>query len=485
MTLLDSSTNGIDEYRAAAFNSAMRGDLIAMKWNSGVYRVELSSDGREVTNKTLYSSSSNQSHLPNRGLDVLAGPGGAIVAVDYSLGKVRVQVPDDIAALGLTPYDIFPWRAPATGGQPFVIGGSGFGTNQSQVSVSIGGVAATVTSVSDKRISGILPPSSTGLATELLDVVVTVGMSQRTIEDAMRYLPAVPGMGRGVWRPGVPLPSPLGEVASVVAGGEILVFGQGDSRTLGFDPLQGTWSTVRAQRPLPGNHHGVEVLGDKVYLLGGLDAGSAGQVQIYDVVADSWSLGAPMPWNAGSCVTALIDGLIYVGGGNLQGAGTASNFAVYDPVADSWASLGSMPLGVNHAAAGTDGAKLYVFGGRQGANVPQAGFSDVQVYDPVVGSWETSAAGDLAPMPLPRGGTGRAVFAQGEFYVIGGEDDVDAFAEVQVYDPVDDTWRTDRPLPTARHGSHPVLFEGRIFVFGGGLAAGFGFSDVAEVLSPR
>ena len=112
-----------------------------------------------------------------------------------------------------------------------------------------------------------------------------------------------------------------------------------------------------------------------------------------------------------------------------------------------------------------------------GANVPQAGFSDVQVYDPVAGSWETSAAGDVAPMPLPRGGTGRAVFAQGEFYVLGGEDDVDAFAEVQVYDPVDDTWRMDRPLPTARHGIHPVLFEGRIFVFGGGLAAGFGFSD--------
>ena len=209
-----------------------------MKWNSGVYRVELSSDGREVTNKTLYSSSSNQNHLPNRGLDVLSGPGGAIVAVDYSLGKVRVQVPDDIAALGLTPYDIFPWRAPATGGQPFLIGGSGFGTNQSQVSVSIGGVPATITSVSDKRISGILPPSSTGLASELLDVVVTVGMSQRTIEDAMRYLPAVPGMGRGVWRPGVPLPSQLGEVASVVADGEILVFGQGDSRTLGFDPCR-------------------------------------------------------------------------------------------------------------------------------------------------------------------------------------------------------------------------------------------------------
>lgn len=485
MTLFDSSTNGIDEYRATAFNSAMRGDLIAMKWNTGVYRVELSSDGREVAGKTLYSNGNNQTHLPNRGLDVLAGPGGAIVAVDYSLGKVRVQVPNDIATLGLTPYDIFPWRVPATGGQRFVIGGSGFVKNLQQAAVTIGGVAATVTSVTDKRIEGIFPPSSTGLPTDLLDVVVTVGLSQRTIPDAVRYLPAVPGLGRGVWRSGVPLPAQLGEVACAVVGGELLVFGQGDARTFAFDALQGAWSTDRAPRPLPGNHHGVEVLGDKVYLLGGLDGGSAGQVQIYDAASDSWSVGAPMPWNGGSCVTAMIEGLIYVGGGNLQGAGTASNFAVYDPAADTWTSLGSMPLGVNHAAAGTDGARLFVFGGRQGANVPQAGFSDVQVYDPIAGTWETSAAGDLSPMPLPRGGTGRAVFAQGEFYVIGGEDDVDAFADVQVYDPVADSWRIDRPLPTARHGIYPALFEGRIFVFGGGLAAGFGFSDVSEVLSPR
>lgn len=485
MTVLDSSTNGIDEYRSIAFNSAMRGDLIAMKWNFGIYRVELSDDGRHVQNKTLYSDNNNQTNLPNRGLDVVAGPGGAIIAIDYSQGRIRAQVPNDISAIGLTPYDIFPWRAPATGGQPFVIGGVGFGTNLQQVSVTIGGVAATLTSVSDKRIHGIFPPSTTGAATDMLDVVVTVGLEQRTIPAAARYLPAAPGQGRGTWRDGSILPLQLGEVASVVVDGKLYVFGQGDSRTFVHDILQGSWNLNLAQRPFPGNHHGLEVLDGKIYLLGGLDNGSAGQVQIYDIATDSWSVGTPMPWNGGSCVTALIDGLMYVGGGNLQGAGTAANFAVYDPVADSWTSLGAMPTAVNHAASGTDGSRLFVFGGRQGMNVPQPGFSDVQVYDPVTNSWATSAAGDVAAMPLPRGGTGRAVFAQGEFYVIGGEDDVNAFDEVQVYDPVADTWRQDRPLPTPRHGIYPALFEGRIFVLGGGLTAGFGFSNVSEVLSPR
>lgn len=485
MTEFTSSTNGIVEYRAAAFNSAMRGDLVAMKWNSGLYRVGLSEDGRMITSKELFDSPSNTANLPNRGLDVVAGPGGALIAIDYSSGRVRVQVPIDVAAIGLTPYDITPWRVPASGGQNFVIGGRGFGTSLAQVSVTVGGMPATLTSVSDGRIRGVYPASPSGGASELLDVVVTIGSSTRTIEKAARYLPALPGMAVGVWRDGPDLPIALGEVASIAVDGQLYVFGQGDSRTFAYDMILGTWETTLAQRPFPGNHHAVEVFDGKVYLMGGLDNGSAGQVQIYDPVLDAWTLGAPMTWNAGSCISALIGGEIYVGGGILQSAGTAGNFAKYDPVLDSWTAIGAMPIAVNHAASATDGERLFVFGGRQGMNVPQAGFDEVQIYDPVLDTWLTSTAGDVAAMPLPRGGTGRAIFTGGEFMIFGGEDQTVAFAEVQAYDPIADTWRAEKPMPTPRHGIFPALYEGRIFVFGGGLVAGFGYSDVGEIFSPR
>ena len=132
---VDSSTNGLTEYRATAFNSRMRGDLLAMKWGFGMYRIELSDDGRRVQTSTLHTNPNNTAFPPNRGLDVLTGPGGAIIALDYTGDAVRVQVPDDFAAIGPTPYDISPWRVPAGGGQPFVIGGSSFGTNAGQVTV--------------------------------------------------------------------------------------------------------------------------------------------------------------------------------------------------------------------------------------------------------------------------------------------------------------------------------------------------------------
>lgn len=483
---VESSTNGLVEYRATAFNSRMRGDLLAMKWGFGMYRIELTADGRRVQTSTLHTNPNNTAFPPNRGLNVVTGPGGAIIALDYTGDAVRVQVPDDFAAIGPTPYEITPWRVPASGGQPFVIGGSSFGTSTGQVTVTIGGVQATVTSVSEKRIHGVYPASPSGGATDDLDIVVTVGADVRTIEGGMRYLPSAPGQATGHWRDGSVLPLALGEVAAGVIDGVIYIFGQGDARTFARNVLQRSWSYNNlAQRPFPGNHHGLEVTGGKVYLIGGLDGGSAGKVQIYDPQTNTWTVGAPMPWNGGSVVTGLIDGRIYVGGGVLQGAGTAGNFAVYDPALDAWTSLGAMPTAVNHAAAGTDGERLFVFGGRQGQNVPQPGFDDVQIYDPVMDTWETSDAGDVPAMPLARGGTGRAVYSRGNFYIMGGEDATNAFADVQVYDPVDETWSLERPMPTARHGIYPVEFEGRVFVFGGGLNAGFGTSAVSETFSPR
>jgi hypothetical protein len=485
LRIVASSTNGIDEYRATAFNSAMRGELIAAKWNSGLYRLELGSDGRRINAATLYDDNANTAFPPNKGLDVIAAPGGALIVIDYSGNKIRVQVPDDVSAIGATPYDIFPWRVPATGGQNFVIGGLNLGTNLNAVSVTIGGVPAVLTSVSETRIRGVYPPSATGAATELLDVVVTIGSSVKTLTEAVRYMPPTPGQAQGTWRPGSGLPLPLGEVASAVIGSKMYLFGQGDGRTFVHDFVQGSWSLGLAQRQYTGNHHGCEVIGDLIYLMGGLDNGSAGKVQIYDTVANSWSLGAPMPWNGGSCATALINGKIYVGGGNLQGSGTAGNFAVYDPALDTWTALGMMPTPVNHAAAGTDGEKLYVFGGRQGMNIPQPGFDDVQIYDPVTDTWATSDASQVAAMPQGRGGTGRAVFLRGEFMIMGGESDTEVFDDVQIYNPVTDTWRTEKPMTTARHGIYPVEYEGRIHVLGGGLVAGFGFSALSEVLSPH
>jgi hypothetical protein len=174
---LTASTDGIIEYRSEAFNGQMRGDLIVQKWNGATTRIELAADGRSVT-------SSEQLNVVVDSLDIAGGPGGTIFGANYSDNKVSIARP--AATSGFNAFDITPWRAPATGGHPFVIAGTGFGS-LGNTSVSIGGTAATLSSVSATRIRGTIPAKSSP-PNSLVDVVVTVGSASRTIPAAFRWL---------------------------------------------------------------------------------------------------------------------------------------------------------------------------------------------------------------------------------------------------------------------------------------------------------
>jgi N-acetylneuraminic acid mutarotase/glucose/arabinose dehydrogenase len=480
---VSSSSDGITEYRATTFQSQMRDDLLVQRWNGALKRIALSADGRSALG-SLDIKTTNA-------LDVETGPGGAIVVVQYSPGgRIRVLEPDDPTATSMTAYDIFPWRARASSGDAFVIGGVNFGT-LADTTVTIGGLPATVTEVTPLRIKGTLPTNPTP-TTDLLDVVVTSDSRQSSIPDGFRYLFDAPGLEPGWWEVGNDLPVELGEVACGVIAGKLYIVGDDDAGTYALDLETGAWSAGLDVRDFPGDHHGAEVVDGKLYLFGGIGAGSQGRVQIYDPVADSWSAGADMPLLAGSANTALIDGLVYACGGIVSGA-TVDDHHAYDPQTDTWGpALAPMPVGRNHAAAATDGGKLFVFGGRTGPNQVSNGFDDVQVYDPATDSWtwDKDGVSGLAPLPIGRGGTGKAVYYQGEFYVFGGEtlDGPGAkpqgvYDRVDVYDPATNTWRLEAPMPTARHGIFPVLHQSRIWVAGGGTNAGHSHSEIVEVFT--
>ena len=84
LTSLPSSTNGLDEYTASNFGGAMRGDLIAVSFNSVIQRFQLNGDGTAVTSKSPLAS-----EIGDTPLDVIAqGDGGpfpgTIWALDWS-----------------------------------------------------------------------------------------------------------------------------------------------------------------------------------------------------------------------------------------------------------------------------------------------------------------------------------------------------------------------------------------------------------------
>ncbi len=304
----------------------------------------------------------------------------------------------------------------------------------------------------------------------------------------------------GAWLRYPSLPKPLGEVSAAVLGDRLFVMGDDELETFAFDLRTGRWDDLHRweARPVPGHHHAAEVLGGELVLIGGLGSDRiGGMVQLFNADRNSWRFGPKLPVAAGSVATAVIDGKLFVAGG-IVGNRTVADAFVLDSGATAWRRIASMPRPRNHAASATDGHRLWVFGGRGpgsgDSNVVANGFADVQVYDPATDQWTVSdgSAGSPLPVPVARGGMGKAVYLDGEFWVLGGEtvDGVGAtrggtYARVDIYDPIARRWRLGPALQTGRHGIFPVLEDGRILVAGGGERAGHGTSTTVESLRPK
>ncbi|MCB0309966.1 MAG: IPT/TIG domain-containing protein [Bdellovibrionales bacterium] len=480
-----SSTNGIDEYRSMTFRGQMRGALLAQKWNGDLYLLKLDSTGRAL-------EQINSINTPSVGLDVVTSPGGAIAQIDYSSNQIHILKPIDLSADNTQALDIFPWRASSSGGTHFVIGGHGFG-NLLDTSVTIGGIEATVLSVSSTRIRGIIPPNPQATSNKL-DVEVHTSGVLTTIPQGFRYLLET-GSGQGAWQSLPQLPAEIGDLAAGVINGVLYVVGHQHgvpgSPTFAFDTVSGIWDANLAARPFGGDHHAAEVYKNKLYLVGGFGGGSEGKVQIYDPALDNWNIGTDVPFSSGAGVSGIIGEKIYYGGG-VVGGHTVNEFMAYDIAGDIWEPLSPLPLARNDAASATDGKKLYVFGGKGpgsgDGNEVAEGFADLMIYDPQSDSWECSCTpgSGLPPVPQRRGGMGKAVFYRGEFYLFGGETvpggeaENGVYSRVDVYDPLSRSWRLETAMPAPRHGIFPLLYDDGILIAGGGSSAGHSQSNIFD-----
>jgi hypothetical protein len=70
----------------------------------------------------------------------------------------------------------------------------------------------------------------------------------------------------------------------------------------------------------------------------------------------------------------------------------------------------------------------------------------------------------------------------GRIYAIGGEGDGIAHPEVEVYNPIRDTWRSLVPMPTPRHGIQAPELFGQLWIAGGATEQGYAPSAAHESL---
>jgi N-acetylneuraminic acid mutarotase len=215
------------------------------------------------------------------------------------------------------------------------------------------------------------------------------------VSDAWEYDPAA-----DAWKALAPMPTTRGGSVAAVVGGKIYVIGgagpvpnassptirprqpqQSLSTVEEYDPATNKWR-ARAPMPTACNHPGCEAVNGKIYVIGGRLSGAfiigfpgnTGLVQAYDPATDSWGTRTPMPTPRSGLNTAVLNGIIYAAGGEVQDQNQLTAFRAfeaYDPASDTWWSLPSMLLPRHECIMAAIGNRIHVAGGAvQSAIVP-------------------------------------------------------------------------------------------------------------------
>jgi len=195
------------------------------------------------------------------------------------------------------------------------------------------------------------------------------------------------------WSELPPMPTPRGAHAAVAVGNKIYVVGGANipsgmnlpdglnpggpveilGKTEMFDTERNSWTTLKPMT-LPRNHHDVAHLDGKLYVIGGtvgscFPSGWASNVsmnEVYDIATDTWSTRAPMPTARSAVGAAVIDGRIYVIGGEGwvdESGGVFRNNEAYDPSSNSWTEKTPMPTARHGFAKAVLDGKLYAVSG--------------------------------------------------------------------------------------------------------------------------
>ena len=235
-----------------------------------------------------------------------------------------------------------------------------------------------------------------------------------------------------------------------------------------------TWSMSSSLMPSSQQYHECVQINDKVYSMGDWYPGSnparksTGQIQVYDILTDSWSTTPPaMPATkeVGNFGMAAIGTKIYIAGGvqNASANDVTDRLLEYDTITGMWTELANMsykrfafPLVAYHG-------KLYAFGGLEDQynwiNKPVHNTSEV--YDPSTNTWT-----NLPNMSFHMFGMTPTVHND-EIILIGGHDKNGKSKETWGYVPESNQWRRHDDLSIGVFDLAAIDVDG-MTVFAGG-----------------
>ena len=227
-----------------------------------------------------------------------------------------------------------------------------------------------------------------------------------------------------------------------------------------YDPVANTWTTKSASYPdASTNNIACSVLADAgtpyIYCVGGSNFATqavTGRVFRYDPVADSISIVAA-PWPDGTAGTlpggfTVFNNKLYIlGGFNVAGGNGTSEIWEFTPGTNTWVEkTAALPVPLGYIPTTTIGSLIYTGGG---ADITGGALTDTTnsfKYDPVADMITT-----ITSIPRATSNT-RAVNFNGQMWVLGGQFPTPS-NEVDIYDPVGNSWSLGPSMLTARRNA--------------------------------
>ena len=228
------------------------------------------------------------------------------------------------------------------------------------------------------------------------------------------------------WAAGPNLPRGTDNTAALASGGKVYTLGGEASTALQvYDPAANSW-TLGPNLPSGRFASAAAALNSRLYLIGGWNLSNAASASLASVAAfdtdtNAWvnEALAAMPTARNAAAAGVINSLIHVVGGRSPGIRASDQQSlgtheVYNPATNSWQTAAALPTARGSIAAAVLNGKLYVIGGEattaSGSTVSNA----VERYDPATNTWTV-----LDAMPYRAHGLG-AVAVGNAIYVMGG-----------------------------------------------------------------
>jgi len=200
--------------------------------------------------------------------------------------------------------------------------------------------------------------------------------------------------------------------------------------------------------------------------------------------APVWTAKTAMPTARSRAASAMVNGVIYVIGGQDAGGAAVNTLEMYNPASNSWTSGSPIPNPRRYAAAVAVMSDIYVIGGEDTNGFP---VEWVDVLNTQTGAWSTHSS----PMPTPRAQLA-CVAHNGLIYAIGGTDAAfTPLTTVEEFNPSQpfNSWLPRPSLNTARASFSAVIAKDQsgnaiISVLGGVTPAGPTSSQEIFTLTP-